>query len=235
MRHVHPFALWGADHLTALGLVLAAIAALIIVAPSLRRQQDLPLRRACALLLLANEAGSLAWAAAHGHVRVPLQLCDLAAFLTIWSLWSVQPWACELAYFWGLAGSTQALLTPDLPWGFPDYWWIKFFATHGGVVIGVVYLAASGRVAPSGGSVWRVWLITNGYVALAGIVNWLWGTNYGYLSHKPMHPSLLDAFGPWPWYILAMDLAALGLFLLCYTPFINHKEGRWQRASARRS
>ena len=35
-----------------------------------------------------------------------------------------------------------------------------------------------------------------------------------------MQPSLLDFFGPWPWYILALEAAALASFFLYYVPFV---------------
>ena len=37
------------------------------------------------------------------------------------------------------------------------------------------------------------------------------GGNYMFLRRKPVHGSLLDVMGPWPWYILAA--AALGLVI----------------------
>ena len=87
---------------------------------------------------------------------------------------------------------------------------------------------------------WRVWGITNLYAALMLLLNHLWGTNYGYLAHKPSQASLLDYCGPWPWYLLSMEVVALGFFFICYTLCIimagtQHKEGAWQRKSVVRS
>jgi hypothetical integral membrane protein (TIGR02206 family) len=96
---------------------------------------------------------------------------------------------------------------------------VKFFVTHCGVVLSVIYLAVTGRVAPTQRSIWRVWALTNVYAAIAGLVNWTFGTNYGYLASKPTQPSLLDYFGPWPWYILVMEAVALASFYLCYAPW----------------
>jgi len=213
------FAIWGPDHLAVLAALAAASAALLLGRRRLVGRREARVRRAVAVALLGNELVSWLGAAWQGAVRVPLQLCDLALALTVWALWSLRPGASELAYFWGLAGSLQAVLTPDLQQRFPDYWWVKFFVTHGGIVLGAVYLAVSGRVAPTHRSVWRVWALTNGYACAAGLINWAFGTNYGYLARKPSQPSLLDAFGPWPWYILAMEAASLASCYLCYAPF----------------
>ena len=218
MGQAGSFTLWGPDHLTMLGLTIGGIAALLISRQRLGRPHDVSLRRAIAIVLFGNEFVAWVWAAVQGVARIPLQLCDLALLLTAAALWSLRPRVCELAYFWGIVGSSQAILTPDLQRSFPDYWWLKFFATHCGVVLSVVYLAVSGRVRLTSQSVWRVWGLTNLYAAIVGVINWATGTNYGYLERKPMQPSLLDAFGPWPIYIIVMEVAAVALFSLAALP-----------------
>ena len=185
-------------------------------------------------MLLANELAGWGLAALQGVIRVPLQLCDLALFLTVWALLSLKPTVSELAYFWGLAGSLQAMLTPDLRYGFPDYWWVKFFITHCGVVLSVIYLAVTGRVRPTHQSIWKVWGLTNVYALAAGIANWAFGTNYGYLARKPVQPSLLDRCGPWPYYILAMEAVALLSFYLYYAPFAMARSPQNKGQTSRR-
>lgn len=214
------FVPWGTDHQAVLLVTALTACALIVGRRRLRAADDRWLRRGLAAALVANELTAWVAASAHGVVRVPLQLCDLALFATVWALLSLRRSVAEVAYFWGLAGSLQAVLTPDLAEPFPSYWWMKFFVGHCGIVLSVVYLAVTGRVAPSPRSVWRLWLWTNVYAAVIGLVNWGFGTNYGYLARKPMQPSLLDSFGPWPYYIVVMEVAALLSFCLYYAPFV---------------
>ncbi len=216
MTGFRPF---GPDHLVVLAATAAAAAWMIVARGRLRGQDDRRLRVALAAVLGVNELASWLVAAAHGVVRVPLQLCDLALLLAVWGLLTLRPRVCEVAYFWGLAGSLQATVTPDVHEGFPDYWWIKFFIGHCGVVLAAVYLAATGRVRPTQRSVWRVWAVTNLYAGLVGALNWATGANYGYLARKPVQPSLLDYVGPWPWYILALEGVALASFYLYYAPW----------------
>ena len=52
--------------------------------------------------------------------------------------------------------------------------------------------------------------------AIAGLLNWQLGTNFGFLARKPVHPSILDYLGPWPYYILVCEGLAPALFGLCY-------------------
>ena len=213
------FVPWGSDHQAVLALLAVGAAALLWIGRRISPSADRRLRRGLAVILVSNEAIAYAASLAHGVVRVPLQLCDLAFFVTVWALLSVRPVVAEVAYFWGLAGSLQAVLTPDVQEAFPHYWWMKFFVSHCGVVLSAIYLASSGRIRPTQRSVWKLFALTNGYAVIAGMSNWLFGTNYGSLARKPMQPSLLDAFGPWPYYILGMELMALLSFYLYYAPF----------------
>ena len=208
---------FGPDHWAVLGCVSVASWLLIANASGLRRmREDRIVRAGLAAVLLGNEGiGLLVQALTQGTVRLPFQLCDLAIFVVAWALLGHNRFAGELAFLWGLAGSLQAMLTPDVAAGFPSWTWLTFFLGHGSAVVSAVYLAVRGRVQPRSQSVWRVWLISNGYVVVAGILNWRLGTNFGYLASKPQHPSLLDALGPWPFYIAGMEVIGLLLFFLC--------------------
>jgi len=131
-----------------------------------------------------------------------------------------------------LAGSSQAVFTPDLREGFPTFPWATFFLGHCSVIMSAAYLVVRGRVRLTMASAWRVWGVSNGYLVVAGLVNWRLGTNFGYLAHKPFQPSLLDYLGPWPFYILAMELIALMLFCLCVA--INRLIDWWAGVAAPR-
>ena len=211
------FAPFGADHLAVIAVVLIGSLALIGSRAALRTSDHRLVRRAAALALLG--CGIISWTIAMpGALYVPFQLCDVGLLLTAVALWGAGGQIAELAYFWGLSGSLQAIATPNLAEPFPSVVWWTFFLDHVGIVLGVVYLAASGRIHPTQRSVWRVWGWRNGYAVVAGLANWIWGTNYGFLARKPAQPSLLDYFGPWPVYIIGLEAAALVSFALCYAP-----------------
>lgn len=184
---------------------------------SLRKlQDDRWIRYPWAISLLGIEIISWIYFSSRGFTVLPLHLCDWALFLMAASLLGGKGLVSELAFFWGLAGCLQAILTPDLEEGFFSYPWFSFFFTHSAVVLGALYLLVRGRVEVTPYSPWRVWLFSNFYVLIAGLVNWRLGTNFGYLARKPDQPSLLDYLGPWPYYIFWVELIALGLFFLCY-------------------
>ncbi len=212
----HPFR---PDHLAVLGLTLTAAVLLVIAAKHFAGRFDRWTRIVLAFNLLLGGVSGWVVAWIQGYLVVPLNLCDLALLAAIWALFSLQPWACILVYFWGLGGSLHALLTPDLTTSFPGFWWFQFFLTHAGIVLSAVYLTATNRVQPTVRSVIWIWIITNGYMTLVVFINWLYGTNFGYLAEKPAHPSLLDYFGPWPYYLLAIEAIGTLSLLILYAPF----------------
>ncbi len=207
---------FGPDHWAAMALTAVAAGALLGNARRLRRlPNDRWIRAGLAIVIVGNELISWISSGLQGIWRLPLQLCDLAMVVMGWALVGRQTFVSAVAFYWGLGGSLQAVLTPDLSQAFPHAQWVVFFLGHGGMVVSAVYLAVRGMVPLDRATVWRVWLLTNGYAAVAGAVNWGLGTNYGYLAHKPAHPSLLDVLGPWPYYILAVEGVAVVLFFLC--------------------
>ena len=82
---------------------------------------------------------------------LPLHLTDAATIAAVIALWRPSPLAFELTYFWALTATVQALLTPDLRQGFPDYRWWWFFVAHCGVVVAAVFLAWGLRRTPRPG------------------------------------------------------------------------------------
>ena len=217
------FVLFGPIHV----FTLALIAAVAIVLPlRVRRLGPGAVRLAALLiaaLLLVQEAVNLGLHLAYQGPRVqllPLHLCSLAVFVTAWMLVSRNPRVFEIAYFWALAGTTQALATPDLRMGFPDPAYVLFFTGHGLVIVGVLYGILALGLRPTGLSVLRVALITLALAVLVFGVNLALGTNFMYLMAKPAGASLLDWFGPWPWYWLGLAGVASVSFGLLYMPFL---------------
>lgn len=226
MGTLRPF---GATHLAIVAAVPLLGAALVATArarPALAR----PLCRALATGIAVNELVWYRYALAQGWVDLPhglpLDLCDVTLWLTVYALATRAPWALEAVYYLGLAGSGMALLTPDLAGvPFPSYPAVKFFVAHGGVVASALFLVLSGMVRPRPGAWWRTFLGVNVFAAAVALVNARFGTNYMYLCEKPRSGSLLDLLGPWPWYVLAGELVALGLLFLLSLPF-RGGEGR---------
>lgn len=206
----------GSQHLAALAAVAAACVATGIAARRLSPAGRRWLGSFLAVLTLGYVAFTYGSLLRLGLLRaddgLPLQLCHIVLFLCAISVLAPRPLLFELIYFFGLAGGGQALLTPDVASGFPSWEFVAFFWSHGLVLVTLVFLATAYHLRPRPGGVGRAMLWLNVYVVTIGALDAATGWNYGYLCHKPAQASLLDYFGPWPWYILSMEAFALLTF-----------------------
>jgi hypothetical integral membrane protein (TIGR02206 family) len=232
MSPAPPFEPWRAQHLAALVLAIAAAWLSVHAARGRFAHRVRPwLSGGLAVTLVGAEMAATLYTIRRGEWTIagglPLQICDVAVYATAAALLTRHQRSYELAYFWGLGGTIHGLLTPDLVIGFPHPACLKFFVTHVGIVVSAIYLSAGLGLRPAPGAVRRMCLATNLYAAAVGIVNAWLGTNYLYLCRKPIAPSLIDYLGPWPWYILGLEVVALGSFVACAAPF--WLAARWRR------
>ena len=187
-------------------------------------------RRATALLALLNLSAFplnlAAWYAIDAPKSLenflPLQLCDVATLTAGFALLTKRPLLCALTYFWGLAATMQALLTPAITVGFPHMAFVMFFVQHFAIVAAAFYLPIVEGWRPRQ-PLWKapleIYLWSVLYLAFAMTVNKLLGTNFGFASRPPDNPSLIDHLGPWPWYLGWMLGLALILYYLLALPF----------------
>lgn len=123
----------------------------------------------------------------------------------------------------------MALLTPNLAEP-STFMAVQFFVDHGLIVTAVLYLAWTGEARPRAGSMGKAMVALNLLAAAVGTFDFLFKTDYMFLRAKPQTASLLDVMGPWPWYLVACEGVAFGLFLLLYLPF--RRGARMRRSSA---
>ncbi len=157
---------------------------------------------------------------------LPFHMCDIAAMTAGFALLTRRPMLCTITYFWGLAATAQALLTPAITIGFPALPFIMFFIQHFAVVIAALYLPIVLGWRPKS-PWWRSPLEIFGlsviYLFFILTINHWLGSNFAFVSHPPANPSLIDHLGPWPWYILSLLGIALVLYFLLALPFKRGK------------
>ena len=152
---------------------------------------------------------------------LPLALCNIMALFAPVLMFSRRYRVYEVAYFWVMVGTVQAIITPDLDDVFPHHTYIKYWTVHLGLVVCILYMTIVFELRPQIQSVFRAFIWLQAYIVLAFVANALLGANYGYLNYKPQVASLVDYLGSWPWYILVSELIALPFFLLAYLPFVR--------------
>jgi hypothetical integral membrane protein (TIGR02206 family) len=220
------FQIFSDEHLIPLAAIAAVCLLIALLAPRLSASASRRLGWGLALFAVANALGWEIWQRANGlwspAFSLPLHLCTFSVPFAALMLATRRYRLYEVLYFWGFAGATQALLTPDLTtsgYNIPHFVYWIFWTSHGVILWAVVFAAAAWGYRPTWGSVWRAILATNLYMLAVGLVNWLTGGNYMFIARKPAFPSLLDLLGPWPWYILVLEAIGAIAFVLVYLPY----------------
>jgi hypothetical integral membrane protein (TIGR02206 family) len=218
------FVAYGPAHCVVLFLMVAAALVMILLA---RRDPEGPLAKILAWLLAGLLLGVMLTMLFHGIVEepqdavdlLPMHLCDWLSLIAPAALIFRRQFLYEITYFLGLAGTIHGVLTPDLAYGFPHFYFFTFFLAHCGIIVAVAYMTFGLGMRPYPVSLLRAFLFIQFYMLCAGAVNLLLDTNFGYLRAKPHNPSLIDHLGPWPWYLLAMEVMAALFFLIYYAPW----------------
>ena len=158
---------------------------------------------------------------------LPFHLCDIAAITAGFALITRRPTLCALTYFWGLAATFQALVTPALSIGFPSWPFFTFFVQHFAIVATALYLPIVEGWRPRQ-PLWKgpieVYAWSIAYLIFALTANKLLGTNFGFVSRPPDNPSLIDHLGPWPWYLFSMQAIAVTFYFLLALPLSRKKD-----------
>jgi hypothetical integral membrane protein (TIGR02206 family) len=230
---LQPFVMFSLQHMVPLALLVAAALFIYAYRRKLTKEPAASYTRyVVAVLLVVFEAALYIWYFTHGRwsvdVTLPFQLCSVTFILSVVMLLTRSYRVYEVVYFAGIGGALQALLTPAaILSGFPHFTYFYFFLAHSAIVLSALYMTWVGGFRPCLGSVWRTMLYLNLYLPFVIWINSWTGGNYLFIAHKPAEPSLLDYLGPWPWYIVSMEAAALVMFLLLYLPFAA--ANRWRR------
>ena len=230
-----PFGFLDTAHLSALALIVLLNIYLLRF-----RKADESVRRkvriTLAVIMLLDETAWHLWNVYHGTWNVqehlPLHACSVLIWLAGIMLIQKNYRIYEFAYFMGIGGALQALLTPNIGiYGFPHFRFFQTFISHGLLTTSAIYMTTVEGMRPTWKSMLRVMVSLNIYMGIVFFFNQLIGSNYLYVAHKPPGPTLLDALPEWPWYLLYMEAIGVVMFLLLYLPFII-KDWRAKRKAA---
>ena len=211
-----PFVIFSPSHLVALSIIVVILLTIYIFRNRFTERGKRIFRYALAAMLIIQEISNHAWFIYAGQwtaqEMLPLHLCGLlvwaSAFMLIWKSNTVY----EFAYIIGIMGALQALLTPNIgAYGYPHFRFFQTNLSHGGIVIAALYMTWVEGFRPYPKSLWHVLIYGNIYMVFAGIINWLIGSNYLFIAHKPETASILDSLPEWPIYILYIE--GLGIIL----------------------
>jgi hypothetical integral membrane protein (TIGR02206 family) len=217
------FAVYGPSHWAVLAVFVLGAVSVVLVGRRQRLAAARLFSRVFAALVLALQLAIQIYSMTRFDIEdgLPLQLSDLAGYVTAYALWSHRPWAFSLTYYWGLTLSVQALVSPALRGAdFPSIGYLAFWLIHLFVVWAALYLTLGRRMRPTWRSYRLTVVVTICWAATMLVFNDIAGTNYGFLNAKPAVDSVLDLLGPWPWYLLPETALVLGIWALMTLPWV---------------
>ena len=218
------FVLFGPAHIASLGVIII----FFLLLTRLKGASENTLQKVrwgMAILLWSVEASWHIWKLAIGEWTIqemlPLHMCSVLIWLTGYMLITRNYSIYEFVYFLGIGGALQALLTPDVGiYGFPHFRYIQTFMSHGLLVSAGIYMTVVEGFRPTWGSIKRIFIIANIYMAIVFVINMIIGSNYLMINHKPPMATIMDLLPAWPYYIPWLEVLALLTCLILYIPFI---------------
>jgi hypothetical integral membrane protein (TIGR02206 family) len=227
---------FGPQHLVSVIALITAIAALCFAGKNLAD----PAKRSFELVMAGLIAAFWIGYQIYDNVSqgiglsnsLPLQLCDIVAIIAALEFARPSRNVHAPAYFWGVALSSQALVTPDLAGGpgtlgFWAFWMYHFFVVGSGI-----YAVTVRAFRPA----WRDLRLAIAagltYAVIVFAVDATLGVNYGYLGRSnPGQPTLIDFLGPWPLRVVYMVLLAIAAMFLFWLPWLANRRSIVTRQS----
>lgn len=214
-------------HIAILVTIGVIIFSMIIFRKKLRLKSDL-YRTVLIMISLIIECSYLFWVIAVGrwHLKtsLPLELCEITLILCIIMLVGKSYRLFEVAYFWGLIGSTLALLFPNLHVTYHHFAFWAFMLTHALNLFSLVFMISIEKYQPTGKSIGISFMVTNIYMLLMLAINHFLGSHYYfyYLFSKPA-PNISNPLmftNSWVFRIFTLEGITLIALLIGYLPFI---------------
>lgn len=219
-----PFQLFNNAHLSALGIISAIIILIVILKRNNSERWLEVIRYFLVIIIPLNEISWHVWISSLGEWTIkedlPLHLCSLMIWMSPILLLKKNFRIYEFVYYLGIGGAIQSLITPNLTYyNFPHYRFFQTFIGHGGIFLTAIFLTVADGFRPKKKSGLRVFLIGNVYMIIILILNSIIGSNYMWVSGKPEASSLLDYLGPWPYYIIGIEVMAIITIVILNIPF----------------
>jgi len=225
-RNHDQFQIFSSLHIMVLVTIGVIISSMFIFRKSLRQRADF-YRYLIVIISLVLEGLSLIWVVGAGRwdlkTSLPLELCEITFILCIIMLIGKSYRLFEVAYFWGVTGSSLALIFPGLHLSYHHFPFWEFMLTHALSIISIVFMISVEKYKPTRKSIWVSFIITNIYMVFMVTINHFLGSNYYYqyifnkstlkiLSYLMNNNSLFFK-------ILMLEGVSFIAILICYWPF----------------
>ena len=220
-----PFVIFGNAHLITLFIIIAIAIVFPLIVKTRPVSQIILITKIMGVSLISLEfIKPLIW---HYSMDfpwielVPIHMCNLSTLFIGIFLITKKRLFFEVAFFWGIGGGINALITPDIPNSFPDPQYILFFFGHGLLIIAIAYACISLANRPTLNSVKNGIYFSLITLPVIYFINKILGppANYWYLGSKPVGDSILNLFPAPPLHIPVLIIIGVILFFLIYSPY----------------
>lgn len=216
------FEMWGTSHLYTILFISLVLTGLFIFRKSLMPYRE-SIRISVGWALIISRLSLDLWYVITKQwfitSSLPLELCSIATILCGVMLLTKSYNLFEVFYFIALGGASQAILTPDLQFDFPQFRFWQFFIDHLLLLIAPLILLWLYHFKITLKSLLKSFVLLNIIAVVIFTINILLHANYMFLRQKPTSESLLDFLGPYPYYIFSLEIVVLLIFTILYLPF----------------
>ncbi|QBP39726.1 YwaF family protein [Paenisporosarcina antarctica] len=150
---------------------------------------------------------------------LPLELCSISLAMTIVLLWTGNKHVYDFVFYAGIGGALQAIATPVLDLSFPHFRYFHFFYTHIGIISTALYFTWVKGYRPTFKGIIKTMVALNVLLPIVFAINVVLQGNYMFLRTKPTQGSLLDLLGPYPWYIVSLEIVTFIIFVCLWLLF----------------
>jgi hypothetical integral membrane protein (TIGR02206 family) len=149
---------------------------------------------------------------------LPLQLCSLSTFLSLFLFLKPNQKVFNLLFFIGVLPAILSMVTPDIVYQFPHFRFLKYFLHHSAIPLAVLYfILFEGYRVP-------LKAILTGFITLNIIavpvffLNILLDTNFFFLASPSETETILSFFGSGIMYYVNLEIVGLIVFIITYIP-----------------
>lgn len=158
---------------------------------------------------------------------LPLQLCSISTFLSLYLFLKSNPKVFNLLYFIGLIPPVLSMISPDLVHQFPHFRFIRYFLQHSAITLSVLYFILFEGYRVSKKAILPCYIAINLIAVPIFILNILLGTNFFFLASPTIEAkTLLTLFGSGMMYYIYLEILTLMVLFISYLimSILQHKE-----------
>ena len=117
---------------------------------------------------------------------LPLHFCGLSGLLASILMFRYSNKIANILFYWGLIGGFYAIITPEFDYGRDGYFFYSYIIGHASIIMVSLYSILFMGFTPAKNSWLKIFILTQFVALFIGLINWIIGSNYMYLSSPPL-------------------------------------------------